>query len=83
MGWSYTDWYIEPLREYGWINLYLDDLSDIPIGLIGVGTMNKPFHKLRNNMCIFFRWIMIWEQMKKEICEESVIIWLNIFVKKV
>ncbi|WP_339193412.1 hypothetical protein NSU02_17600 [Aeribacillus sp. FSL W8-0870] len=23
-------------ERYGWINLYLDDLSDIPIGLIGV-----------------------------------------------
>lgn len=29
------------LREYGWVNLYLDDLRDIPEGFVGARTMEE------------------------------------------
>ncbi|WP_025729699.1 ankyrin repeat domain-containing protein [Heyndrickxia ginsengihumi] len=37
------------LQEYGWINLYLDDLRDIPEGFVGVKTIEDAIAVIRSS----------------------------------
>lgn len=39
---------INLLKQYGWVNLYLDDLRDIPDGFVGVRTMEDAIEGLEN-----------------------------------
>jgi len=39
---------INLLREYGWANLYLDDLRDIPDGFVGARTMEEAVDVFKN-----------------------------------
>lgn len=36
-------------REYGWINLYLDDLRNIPQGFVGVKTVEEAINFIQNS----------------------------------
>lgn len=40
---------LKVLREYGWINLYLDDLRDIPKGFVGARTVGDAIELISKN----------------------------------